>query len=272
MTPARPAIRYYGSKWRLSPWILQHFPPHTTYVEPFGGGAAVLLRKPPSTLEVYNDLSGDTVNFFAQLRDHTDALVRAIELTPYARAEFLQAISAPGSSALEQARRFYIEHQQGWGGRKSRPSWRYQHTNTRGKSVVADWNQVNHLYAIAGRLKQVFIECDDAVRVIERFDTPHTLFYLDPPYLPDTRSRFDHGYDHEMTDADHEALLQQIRGVAGMVVLSGYPSEMYNEYLADWDRVETTARTTHTPTIATEVLWLSPAVQAARMPLFQREA
>lgn len=68
LTIPRPAIRYHGSKFRLAPWIVGFFPEHVTYVEPFGGGAGILLRKPVVNTEIYNDLDSDVVNFFSVLR------------------------------------------------------------------------------------------------------------------------------------------------------------------------------------------------------------
>lgn len=90
MTPTRPVLRYMGGKWRLAPWILRHLPPHRTYVEPFGGAASVLLRKPRAYAEIYNDLDGEIVSLFRVLRDPEAAaeLVRRIALTPFAREEF----------------------------------------------------------------------------------------------------------------------------------------------------------------------------------------
>ena len=96
MTPASgkattlPEKRYHGGKWRLAPWIIEHFPPHRVYVEPFGGAASVLLRKPRSYAEVYNDRWSDVVNVFRVLRDpvRAAALKRLIALTPFARDEF----------------------------------------------------------------------------------------------------------------------------------------------------------------------------------------
>src|SRR5690606_6837914 len=88
---ARPIIRYHGGKWRIAPWIISHFPEHRVYVEPFGGGGSVLLRKPRSYAEVYNDLDGEIVNLFRVARDCGDELIRSVELTPFARDEFMLA-------------------------------------------------------------------------------------------------------------------------------------------------------------------------------------
>lgn len=94
----RPALRYYGGKWKLAPWIISHFPAHKNYVEPCGGAASVLLQKPRSPLETYNDLDGNVVNFFRVLRDRPDELIRKIRLTPWARAEYELSLQPRGYS------------------------------------------------------------------------------------------------------------------------------------------------------------------------------
>jgi len=111
---ARPLVRYHGGKWKLAPWILSHFPQHRCYVEPFGGGASVLLRKPRSYAEVYNDLSGEIVNLFRVACDRGDELVRACELTPFARDEFIETWK-PSPDPLEQARRTIARSFMGFG-------------------------------------------------------------------------------------------------------------------------------------------------------------
>ncbi len=88
MMPTRPLLRWLGGKWRLAPWIIQHLPPHRIYIEPFGGAASVLLRKPRAHAEVWGDLDGGLVNLFAVLRStRAEELISAVTLTPFARAE-----------------------------------------------------------------------------------------------------------------------------------------------------------------------------------------
>lgn len=120
IAPTRPALRYFGGKWRLAPWIISHFPEHTCYVEPFAGGASVLLRKPESKVEVLNDLDGEVVNFWRVLREQTEAFIRAVELTPFSREEASLAYQV-ADDPLERARRLFIRSWQQRGGGTSRP-------------------------------------------------------------------------------------------------------------------------------------------------------
>ncbi len=111
-----PVIRYHGGKFRLAPWVIRHFPPHTCYVESFGGAAGVLMQKERAYAEVYNDLDGDIVNLFRvlQLEETREQLTRLLVLTPYARGEFDRAWE-PTADPVEQARRTIIRAQMGFG-------------------------------------------------------------------------------------------------------------------------------------------------------------
>ncbi|MDX8401825.1 MAG: DNA adenine methylase [Mariprofundaceae bacterium] len=255
----RPPLRYHGGKWRIAKWIISHFPAHTCYVEPFGGGGSVLLRKAPSLIEVYNDLDRSVVNFFRVLRDRPEDLARAIEMTPWSREE-LRAAREDCEDALESARRRYVLSMQSRaGGRVQSPGWRFQ-TGATGKYVLPLWNDTTHLLVAAARLKMVQIECDDALAVISRFDGPETLFYVDPPYLPAHRNRTWAGraYQHEMDEAAHHRLLAILRECEGMVVLSGYDSEMYRDLLHDWS-VECSSAVDGGGNVREERLWINPA-------------
>ncbi len=273
--PARPALRYHGSKWVLAKWIIGHFPRHECYVEPYGGGAAVLLQKPRSWLEVYNDKDDQVVNFFRVLRERPSDLVRAIELTPYAKTEWEMAfINDP--DPVERARRFYVRAYMSIAGATAQwnTGWRRQKviSKVNGKKKMTpaslSFMKVEHLYAVANRFRGVQIECDDALAVIKRYDSPETLFYLDPPYPSSTRGRWSkHAYTYEMTDEQHRELCNTLHNIAGMAVISGYQCELYDELYADWRRIDKQARV-NGPGHATESLWLSPSAVENKLPLF----
>src|SRR5690606_23762221 len=114
VAPTRPMVRYHGGKWKLAPWILEHFPPHRCYTESFGGGGSVLLRKPRSYAEVYNDLDGEMVNLFRMVRDRGPELRELLRLTPFARVEYRESYE-PCDDPLEQARRSVIRSFMGFG-------------------------------------------------------------------------------------------------------------------------------------------------------------
>lgn len=278
MKVTRPPVRYYGGKWRIADWIISMFPPHTCYVEPFGGGASVLLRKSPARFEVLNDLDNDVVNFFAVLRTRPDALIRAILLTPYARLELRRAYRRV-SDPLEAARRFYVRSWQSFGSGQGhqQTGWRYQIGNTVDSraSAIGSFNRTEHLWAVAERLKQVQIEHDDACKVIQRFDGPRTLFYIDPPYLHSTRhvDSVKKGYQHEMTEDQHRELAALLRSLHGMIIVSGYQSPLYDELYGDWQCVSRQVKDLSGKMRAIECLWLSPSATAyARLPLFSQGA
>jgi DNA adenine methylase len=273
--PSRPALRYYGSKWRLAPTIINLFPPHICYAEPFAGSATVLLQKPPSLTEVYNDADQQVVEFFRVLRERTAELVHAVQLTPWSRAEFHLSY-LPAEDELERARRFYVRSWQGRAGASSPDNggWRFDRINSRGKPLLLNWHETEHLWELARRLKMVQLECDDALQVIRRFDAPSTLFYCDPPYLAETRSqrRGKTGYRYEMDEADHRELAILLHSIQGMAIVSHYPCPLYDELYADWPHVEAEVRTENNgphAKKATECIWISPAAWHTRLPLFQ---
>lgn len=264
----RPALRWFGGKWRLAPWIIAHLPPHDAYVEPYGGAASVLLRKPPAKLETWNDLHGRLVNFFTVLRSRPDELVRALELTPYARDEY-DAAASPADDPLEDARRFYVlawQGRVGGAGGAFSHGWRYtctaQNPNGGRTSPAVEFGDLDHLRAIAGRLQRVQIEHDDARAVIGRYDRPDVLHYIDPPYVVSTRGACHTRYAHELTDQEHSELAELLHQVIGMVVLSGYHCLLYDEFYGDWSRFEAPA-VIDSGRVGVEVLWCNPAAAAA---------
>lgn len=246
--PRRPLVRYHGGKWRLAPWIISHFPEHRTYVEPFGGGGSVLLRKPRSYAEVYNDLDGEIVNLFRVVRDQGEAFVKAIRLTPFAREEFVQAYE-PTPDCFEQARRTMVRSGMGFGssGTSSLIKTGFRGSATRsGTHPGSDWrNQPLNLEDVVERLRGVIIENTAAVKVMAYHDSPQTLHYVDPPYVQSLRTWCKPGskeaYRHEMTDADHVDLLRFLKTLKGMVVVSGYRCDIYDQELDGWTRIDKSA-------------------------------
>lgn len=269
VNPTRPIVRYHGGKWRLAPWIIANLPAHRVYVEPFGGGGSVLLRKSPSYAEVYNDLDGEIVNVFRVARDRGAELVRALELTPFSYDEFLGSYE-PSADPLEQARRTITRSFQGFGSAAvcGEISGFRANNNRAGTTPAHDWrNYPTALRTIIDRLRGVVIENRDAVGVMRQHDGPDTVHYVDPPYVHSTRSRGNRyckkGYKHEMTDDHHRTLAETLHALKGAVVLSGYHSPLYDDLYGDWHREE---MATHADGARdrVEVLWLSPAAQAGR--------
>lgn len=278
--PTRPILRWHGGKWRLAPWIIGHFPPHRVYVEPFGGAGSVLMRKSRAYAEVYNDLDSDVVNLFRVLRSSRSVeLIRQLQLTPFARADFTEAFGATDNQ-IEKARRLVIRSFMGFGSNghniKRKTGFR-ANSNRSGTTPAKDWlNYPENLRAVIDRLSGVVVENRDACAVMEQHDSSKTLHYVDPPYLPETRSNLAHSpqaYAHEMTADQHVSLLTFVQELSGMVVLSGYRSALYNDALTGWRRVECLALADGAKE-RTEVLWLNPACVAAldadQMPLLAR--
>jgi DNA adenine methylase len=270
--PTRPVLRYHGGKFRLAPWILQFVPEHRCYVEPFGGAAGVLLHKPRSYAEVYNDLDGDIVNFFRVLRDPDlrGQLKKACVLTPYARDEFEQAWE-PTEDAVERARRTAIRAQMGFGSAgatKGRTGFRIDTKRAYGTAQQL-WAEYPEALAFAGqRLTGVLIENRPAIEVMEQHDTPETLHFVDPPYVLHTRvMQGGKGgyYRHELTDDDHEELLSALLRLKGMVIVSGYETDLYHDALRGWAAHCTRVRISagRGAGMRTEVAWINPACAAA---------
>ena len=263
--PRRPVLRWHGGKWLLAPWIIAHFPPHRCYVEPFGGAASVLIRKPRSYAEIYNDLDDDAVNLFRVLRSHRAAeLVASLRLTPFARAEFDDAYQ-PSADAVETARRLIIRSFMGFGSdghNGARPTGFRANSNRSGTTPAHDWtNYPDALAQVVERLSGVVIEHRDAMQVMAAHDAPTTLHYVDPPYVWATRSTAHNSskknYRHELSDDDHVHLLNFLAGLRGMVILSGYASPAYDAVLGAWQRVER-ASLADGARARTEVLWINP--------------
>lgn len=257
----RPLVRWFGGKWRLAPRIIALFPPHRVYVEAYGGGGSVLLRKPRAR-DVYNDLDGAVVNLFRVLQDPAlaDALIRKLYFTPYARQEFLDSY-LPTDDPVDRAHRLIVMSFMGFGSNAhAGGSTGFRaNANRNGTTPAEDWaNYPEVLHLAVDRLRAVTVDNRDARRVMAQHDAPDTLHYIDPPYPRSTRGRYakQRMYRHDMEDDDHVDLLDFVRELQGKVVISGYAHELYDVALKDWRRIEIN---THADGAQprTEVLWLN---------------
>ena len=240
----RSPIRYFGGKGKAVQYLLPLIPPHHTYVEPFGSGASLLMAKRPSPVEVYNDVDSDLVNMFRVIRDKETFPVfqRQVSLIPYAREEWRYAAETLNDDPdpIMRAVKYFVVMRQGFAGVHGAAWGMAITTSSRGiaDTVNSYLGAIAQLPEIRDRLIKVQIEHADYRKVLRQYDTPNTLFYCDPPYVPDTRKSG--GYKHEMTADDHEALVTyMLTELQGSVMISGYANPIYQPLeTAGWERID----------------------------------
>lgn len=260
MSALKPPVPYFGSKARIADRIAELLPEHGHYVEPYAGGLSVLLAKPPSRMETVNDLDGDLVTFWRVLRDRPEDLVRAVELTPHARAEHAAAWE-PATDEVEKARRVWVRLSQGRGGMMRRTGWRHYATTSGSSIGMPGYLDAyrSRILPAAERVRAVSLECLPALTIIGKYGAAaDVLLYVDPPYLGTTRTNSNSRYGVEMRgEADHRELAAALADCRATVVLSGYDSPLYAELYADWHRHELPTMTGNalTAKARTEVLW-----------------
>lgn len=233
--PTVAPFAWYGGKSRMAARIVELLPPHRTYVEAFGGAAAVLCSKERAVLEVYNDVDAGLVTFFRVLRDRPDELERALRLTPYARDEFADCVQTWESTEddLERARRWYVRCRQAFAGSAATVGWGYEITGARraGTRAGSFATAVEQLERFAERFRRVQIDHLDWREVLARYDAPEACFYLDPPYHPETRGerglRRNAAYVHELDADGHAELIAAATELHGSVLISGYDHPSY---------------------------------------------
>lgn len=277
----RAPFGYYGAKLRLVSRIVDGLPPHNAWVEAFCGSAAVTLAKDPAPIEIINDLDGEIVNVFEQLRDNAESLCKSIALTPYARSEFLKAKKKESNlDPVERARRFLVSTMMtvngtynGSGGGFS-VSQSYSR-NGREARVNRWYNLPERLEFVVERLKDVRIENRDAREMVAKFsDRPATLMYLDPPYHATRRFK----YTIDPSDEEfHTELLEACCVSHCMILISGYDSPLYKSILKrkdGWTKQTIQAKTRNTRGTdfsRQEVLWknlaYTTAVRNGRVPI-----
>lgn len=261
----RPVLRYPGGKFKMAKWVISHFPPHGLYCEPFGGAGSVLMQKPRVQGEIYNDLDSDIVNVFRVLRDPAQAkeLERLCRLTPFAYEEYKNAYH-PCDDPVEHARRVVFRSFASIGSdgvTRRNSGFRGLKNNETSVTAAQEWSRYpDAISAFVERLQNVLIEHRDAMYLFGLYDRKDTLFYVDPPYVMNTRSKSSVLYSNELTDDDHEKLAERLRSLQGMIVLSGYSSDLYDRLYSGWRKVVKKA-TAQNGKGRTECLWLSPNIQ-----------
>lgn len=231
-----PPLKYHGGKHFLAPKIVALMPPHTHYSEPYFGGGSVLLAKDPEGVsEAVNDLDGGLMNFWRVLQSGRtfNNFVRSVEAIPFSEESWRdpggECIGTDMDDCTACAVAFFVRCRQSMAGRGGTFSPLSISRTRRGMNEQCSaWlNAVEGLPAVHARLKRVAITCRSALDCIRQQDGPATMFYLDPPYLHETRSSSAR-YGVEMDREDHEKLLTTLKDVRGKFILSGYMSNLYS--------------------------------------------
>ena len=275
------AFGYFGSKLRIARKLCDNLPRHNAWVELFCGSAAMTLAKPIAPIEIINDLNGDIINFFEQLRDNGEKLLKQIRLTPYSRKEFeISRESYIDLSDMERARRFFVSAMMAINGSfgDSPGGFSLSNSYARGwmEARVSRWLQMpNYLDTVVSRLQRVRIENKDGIELFKDFkNRPGTLVYCDPPYL----ARRTRGYDIDQNTTEfHERLLNELVEAKCMVFVSGYDNPLYQRFLkeeAGWSNLVIDAVTKGNngkSFVRKEVVWFNSVYtkvqESGRLPL-----
>lgn len=268
-TKLRSPFAWYGGKAYYANWIIKHFPDHRVFIEPFGGAANILLRKPISPVEVFNDLDSRLVNFFTVIRERElfEKLIIKMELTPYSREIFNElAMQEEPSEPVERAWWFLVRCRQAIGGlgmsKLYKKSWAVSLRTRRSMAepVSKYLSAIEGLEDIAKRFQTVLIENISAHELIKKHDNEDVLFYCDPPYVPETRhNKKAATYAHEMSLEDHKEMLELLKNAKAKVIISGYDCPLYKEELKDWRKktLETKSLISNSGENRQEIIWMN---------------
>ena len=249
-------LRWPGAKWRLADWIINMFPRHAVYCEPFFGSGAVFFKKTRSGTETINDIDGNVVNLFRVVRNSADELARVIEMTPYSREEYRDCYESKGDE-IEQARRFLVRTWQAFGGKTyCSTSWAHDRTNSVFRPKY--WCKLpNRILATVERLKMAQIENMDARELIGMYNRTQTLLYVDPPYLKSTKTQLHYECEFAKPE-EHKELLEICKKHKGYLIISSYENDLYNATLAGWEK-RSMRTATNAAGSAVETVYLNPA-------------
>lgn len=206
-------VSYIGGKNRLAKSIIEIFPEHTTYVEAFAGGAQVLFRKNPSPVEILNDLDGELVNVYRCAQQHYQELIRYFEYVLVSRRWFdlFKGTDPSTLTDIQRAARYLYLLRNSFASLVRNPVY---HRNVVQPPNFNPETIPELLENAHKRLARVQLECAPYDEIIDRFDRPTTLFYLDPPYFGRKQ------YRHNLGEADFEKLAGQLAKIRGRFILS----------------------------------------------------
>lgn len=250
-------LRYPGSKWRIADQIVSNIPEHKCYLEPYFGSGAVLFNKPISPVETINDLDDDVVNLFQCIQEHSFELSSKLAATPYSREIYESQYYAEVTDSIRKAYSFLVKCWQGYGYKNTgaKNGWKRDLTGREKAYALSNWYHLpGWIEDVAERLRYVQIEKKPALDLIKEFDSPDSFYYLDPPYLLSSRSSSQ--YQHEMSDEDHIQLLETIVHCSAKIMISGYESNLYNEYLHSWDSLKIPNQTV-SGKVREEIVWMN---------------
>ena len=219
-------ITYYGGKQALLNHLLPLIPKHRIYCEPFFGGGALFFAKPPSHVEIINDINSEVVNFFRVVQTKFEPLQKEIRASLHSRELYKKALVVYSNPDMfddvKRAWAFWVATNQGFSSVIG--SWGFGKDDSKEAAVARKRDGFTKEYA--DRLKKVQVENNDALKVIDRADSKETFFYVDPPYI-----NSDQGHYAGYTEAQYEALLKKLSRVKGKFLLSSYPSKLLDAYI-----------------------------------------
>lgn len=236
----KPIISYYGGKQKMAHNIIPLIPKHTVYVEPFAGGCAILFMKPYPNVanfnyysEVINDIDGDLINMYRIFQSRFDEIKHLLDYTLYSQEEHRKSAKILKreieADDLWRSWAYFVNVCISFS-KKLKGGWA---TSVFGGSLVYSFkNKINYLSSIMDRFRNVYISCEDSIRCIERWDSPQTLFYCDPPYI-DTDQGHYKGYRLE----DFNKLVEKLQNIQGSFLLSTYEIDGFS-WPTDWERFE----------------------------------
>lgn len=280
------AFNYFGGKFTWLEQLYANFPTGFTHlIDLFAGSMCVSLNYRGRVIRTANEINGEVTNFFCQLRDHEEELVRALRLTPCSETEYTRCWDrVDDPSDLERARRYYVRVRQsffGLGAQRQNKGWHMvkQHVNAQGGETCSRWfNGVEKLHTVAQEIRRNFqITNDDFAACIDRLDFPGAFFYCDPPYPVESRGGSGMDYRFDFTDAEHRRLAERLHRIEGKAMVSGYDCSLMRELYGDWHMVRFPIKRNNirsnivngSGTIMQECVWCNYTPVSSEQKLFQ---